>query len=299
MGNPGFNTLLQKNTREKTEESFDPLSSEDPELRYSKMKEKCVNLQASNTALKQKIQELQMQVMLGNKEKGELIWQWAEKAQWMKANYEKKIQYQLSEVYAKQLKGEIIKNLSQKLKEANAFISKVKQEAIRTRKSSTTTNTDWAGQTPSKSLNSESFQNSAAKTERTKVTTSLSWGQIDGNAEMAKEIISLWANLDRSWTKELIFNRQKNFSTSLERSPLSPRGLNSMMASPSAQTNREQFISNQKQKKVKQEYKSEVKPRSSRHSPKKKWVLSKQNIRMKSRANHNRLGFRSSLTRNS
>ena len=58
MGNPGFNTLLQKNTREKTEESFDPLSSEDPELRYSKMKEKCVNLQASNTALKQKIQEL-------------------------------------------------------------------------------------------------------------------------------------------------------------------------------------------------------------------------------------------------
>ena len=58
MGNPGFNTLLQKNTREKTEESFDPLSSEDPELRYMKVKEKCVNLQASNTALKQKIQEL-------------------------------------------------------------------------------------------------------------------------------------------------------------------------------------------------------------------------------------------------
>ena len=92
----------------------------------------------------------------------------------MKANYEKKIQYQLSEVYAKQLKDEIIKNLSQKLKEANTFISKVKQEAIRTGKSSTTTNTDRAGQTPSKSLNSESFQNSAAKTERTKVTNSLS-----------------------------------------------------------------------------------------------------------------------------
>ena len=30
----------------------------------------------------------------------------------MKVNYEKKIQYQLSEVYAKQLKDEIIKNLS-------------------------------------------------------------------------------------------------------------------------------------------------------------------------------------------